>query len=404
MAPYELLCVELLHGAELDAVPPGRWDGCRAILRRGGVPVGTAFVTGGDPTVDGLLRSARLRTPPFRRPVRRRWRSPSPSARRTVPSASPPAWRRSTRRSAAAGSEVDAEIVVVDNASTSDETRALAEGAAPCASARPLPGSTWPAIAPSPRRRRTWWRSSTMTSSSISCGCARWHGRSRRTQTPTPSLAAYAPSVWTRRHGSTSSVAGGSRRSGSRPPRRGWHRRPAVPHRHRRWVQHGLPRHVAPTGRPVRRGPRHGTADAGRRRPRHGDPHADAGPVRLRTGGRRVPRSSRRLEEPSVPVLLVGEGLGCGARQVVPQSAGAPPSHPPRHAWRRPRLLHRRSSSGRRAPYSYRRSHTVLLAGGFLAGIVGSYGRSRRRMQQRRRDASAPAASTGRSLAPGTTC
>jgi glycosyltransferase involved in cell wall biosynthesis len=39
---------------------------------------------------------------------------------------------------------------------------------------------------------------------------------------------------------------------------------------------------------------------------------------------------------------------------------------------------------GPRHTYSYRRSHTVLLAGGFLAGIFGSYERSQRRMQQRR--------------------
>ena len=82
----------------------------------------------------------------------------------------------------------------------------------------------------------------------------------------------------------------------------------------------------------------------------------------------------------------------------------APAGRIRRVAWHTMTSYARRFIVGRRRTYGYRRAHAALLAMGFVAGACGSYGRSRRRMQQRRRDASAPAASTGRSLAPGTTC
>ena len=123
----ELLCVELRHGAELDAVPPGRWDGCRAICVAAACPSVRRSSTVGVPsTVDGLLvarRPAARGTPP-------RWpeRAPRPDHDRGLhegPTRAvvhlPGVGLRGDPRPP--GSEVEAEIVVVDNASASDETR-----------------------------------------------------------------------------------------------------------------------------------------------------------------------------------------------------------------------------------------------------------------------------------------
>ena len=227
-----------------------------------------------------------------------------------------------------------------------------------------------------------------MTSSSISCGCARWHGRSRRTPTPTPSLAAYAPSVWTRRHGSTSSVAGGSRRSGS-PPASIVDGTDDLPFRTGIGAGCNMVLRTDVCARASAGSTRRSTrvAAAGRRRPRHGDPHADG---RARSSTNRRPSCSTIIAPTGTSLRYQYYSWGKGWGAVLAKwyaQPGAPPSHPPcvRGVTRdvlRPTLLvgpttHRTAIGGRTPP---------SWPAGSWPAACGSYGRSRRRMQQRRRD------------------
>ena len=255
------------------------------------------------------------------------WRSRSRCARATVPSSSRDASRRSCDAVAFAGAEVEAEVLVVDNAS--DDDRAGADGAGARrrrASGSRCPGSTSPATVPSRESRRRSWRSSTTTSSSTRRGCARWRGRSRPTRTAVAVTGGVT--AFSARHagpGQFERCGGFFKGWRAGPLERPRPTGPAV--RSRRSVsaatwRSGAPRSTA--DRAVRRSAGHGPAARRRRRPRHARAHGH-GTVRCVYEPSAMVRHEHRahVRRAAPPVPLVGQVLGRRAAQVVPHARPA---------------------------------------------------------------------------------
>ncbi|MET0579835.1 MAG: glycosyltransferase [Ilumatobacteraceae bacterium] len=384
MSPIELLDVDL------DAPGPWppttqRWDGCRAILRRNGVPVGTALVIGERPSgLDDLLRSARLRTHPLPPPAA----TPVPITvaicTKDRPTLLATCLASVAEAIRAAGTEVDAEIVVVDNASASDETRRVAEGAGAVCIRESVPGLD---VA----RNRAVAAASKDVVAFVDDDVVvdqLWLRTLARTFAANPDAHAVAGGVRAFRLDTPARVD--FERSGGFTPQ--WE--PA------RLVVDGTDDLPFRTGIAAgcnmafrvpsleRAGAFDEALDTGRPMPGGGDLDMVIrmlmqGPVVYEPAA--VVFHDHRADWKSLRYQYYSWGKGWGA--VLATWYRRAPEHR-----RRIRGVGRSVARdyatllvrGPRHTYSYRRSHTALMAGGFLVGVCGSYQRSQRRMQRRR--------------------
>ena len=306
----------------------------------------------------GDVMTMRARRAAARRPLRRPWRSRSAVCTRNRPELLARCLRAILDAVDVAGAEVDASVLVVDNASDDDRPADVARSLGVDVVREAVPGldvARNRAVATSRGDVIAFIDDDVVVEPTWLRTLARTFAAHPDAVAVTGGVTAFTPGG--RGAGHVRGVRRVLQGLGRRPARPRRATGPAVRSVDRRRVQHGVPSPRPGRRRAVRRSAGHRPAAGRRRRPRHAGAHGPAGPGRLRAGRDGPPRAPRHARRARRPVPLVGRVVGRRAAQVVPHVARRPPAdptgHPPDAALVPPRP-HRPARAGSPAPWRRR--------------------------------------------------